>query len=485
MYYHAQFSSPVCIKFDDVASSRIRVEKKKDEKGNVTTTEYIQIKGKDGKTLLDKHAIEFKLKAVSDFLNEVVKIGEDNPDAFKSTRQLLPLSESGANIKQPYVKLVCNCAFADDGEVDSTEYAEIYNLMVRNDFSQEDRVVIRAYVVDAEATQSDDDLISELKNNVPDGSYSTLVQSLIKDMVYLNHKKGNDLSSWKDNKYIVALAKKLDVTDAQIAVMVQAIKNDEDILNKRKSDTEIEESMKELLAKAGAVGLPLAAIYFSGSVVGLSAAGITSGLASIGMGGLLGFSGMVTGIGVAVLVGIGAYKGMKAITGQSELENNKQRELMIQNIIKNHQKTINFLVDDVNYISSRLIKALENEADNHEKIEKLKKLLAKITMASKMTTTGLLNGVKESMIAKLPKELDNERFIELTEAPTLQKVRPFVYTIYKKAKNDENEFVYAIEYNHGSDEYERLYAVLKTVKYFDLSSAMGAKVSGTFKKLFN
>lgn len=484
MYYHAQFNDPVCIKFEDVGSSKVRVEKKKDDKGKITKTEFIRIESKDGKVLLDKNALEFKMGEVSAFLNEVVALGKANPDAFKSTKQLLPLSDSDTKIKIPYVKLVCNCAFSDDGEVDSEEYAEIYNLMVRNDFSQEDRVIIRGYVVDSESTQTDDELIGELQENVPDGSYSTLTQSLIKDMVYLNHKKGKELSSWSENEYIVQLAKKLDVSDAQVAVMVQAIKNDEDILNKRKSDTEIEKSMKELLAKAGAVGLPLAAIYFSGSVVGLSAAGITSGFASLGMGGLLGFSGMVTGIGIAVLVGVGAYKGMKMITGQSELENNKQRELMIQNIIKNHQKAINFLVDDVNYISARLIKALENEAGNHDKIEKLKRMLAKVTTASKMTTTGLLDGVKESMIAKLPKELDNDRFIELTEAPTLQKIRPFVYTVYKK-KNREGVVAYIIEYNHGADEYEKLYTVLKTVKYFDLSSAMGAKVSGTFKKIFN
>lgn len=485
MYYHQTFSDALCIRFEDVVKSKVRTETKKDEKGNVTKTDLIRIEGKGGKVLLDKHCTEFNLRPVSDFLNEVVALGKSNPDAFKSTKQLLPLSDSGAAVKIPYVKLVCNCAFADDGEVDSVEYAEIYNLMVRNDFTQEDRVTIRGYVVDSESIQPDDELIVALQQNVPDGSYATLTQSLIKDMVYLNHKKGNELANWKENDYIVELARKLEVSDGQVEVMVQAIKNDEDILNKRKSDTEIEQSMKELLAKAGAVGLPLAAIYFSGSVVGLSAAGITSGLATIGMGGILGFSGMVTGIGVAVLVGLGAYKGVKMITGQSELENNKQRELMIQNIIKNHQKAINFLVEDVNYISDRLIKALEEEAGNHEKIEKLKRMMAKISAASKMTTTGLLDGVKESMIAKLPKELDNDRFVELTEAPTLQKVRPFVYTIYKKKKNSEGEVAYLIEYSHGSDEYERLYTVLKAVKYFDLSSAMGAKVSGTFKKLFN
>lgn len=87
--------------------------------------------------------------------------------------------------------------------------------------------------------------------------------------------------------------------------------------------------MKDLVAKAGAVGVLLAAIYFSGSVVGMSSAGITSGLTALRMGGALGFSSMLTGIGSTVLIGVGAYKGIKKVTGISDLENNKQREMML------------------------------------------------------------------------------------------------------------------------------------------------------------
>ena len=124
-----------------------------------------------------------------------------------------------------------------------------------------------------------------------------------------------------------------------------------------------------MVAKAGAVGVPIAAVYFSGSVVGLSAAGITSGLATLGMGGVLGFSSMVTGIGAAVLIGVVAYNGIKKVTGAKDLENNKQRELMIQTVIKNLQKTINYLIEDVNYISSELMQAIENQIADEQKFQ--------------------------------------------------------------------------------------------------------------------
>jgi hypothetical protein len=68
-----------------------------------------------------------------------------------------------------------------------------------------------------------------------------------------------------------------------------AIQQDFKMLREDFSDDALKRSMKELTAKAGAVGVPLAAVYLSGSVIGMSAAGITSGLATLGLGGVLGF----------------------------------------------------------------------------------------------------------------------------------------------------------------------------------------------------
>ena len=70
---------------------------------------------------------------------------------------------------------------------------------------------------------------------------------------------------------------------------------------------ELETHLKEIVAVATAASVPITAIFFSGSVVGLSAAGITSGLAALGLGGILGLSAMVTGIGTVVVLGVTAY----------------------------------------------------------------------------------------------------------------------------------------------------------------------------------
>ncbi len=94
--------------------------------------------------------------------------------------------------------------------------------------------------------------------------------------------------------------------------------------------------------------VPLVAIYLSGSVVGLSAAGMTSGLAALGLGGLFGLSSMVTGIGVVVVVGVGVYKLVRWMSGSEDRELGELRERLIQEVMRQLQATVNALIEDLN-----------------------------------------------------------------------------------------------------------------------------------------
>ena len=65
------------------------------------------------------------------------------------------------------------------------------------------------------------------------------------------------------------------------------------------------QALKDAVAKAAGVGVPVAAVAAS-STVGLGTAGIVSGLTALGFG-----MGMLPGIGTAVLLGFGSYKAVK------------------------------------------------------------------------------------------------------------------------------------------------------------------------------
>ncbi len=468
MYWHPFCGDIMKFKFSEMKKASVQVEKTTDSKGRVKEKTFFHLVDKDDKVLAHRDTADFKVKEMADFLNEVIKLGGESEGAFESTKQVLPLCDSDSSIKLAYVKVVANYAYSDDGTIDGDEFSAIYNLMVRNNFTNDERVAMRAYMFEPENQESVESLVGQLRASVPSGSFETTAISLLKDCVYLHYKKGNDLMDWGSSKFIKALAGMLDVKDEQVDVVVQVIKNDEDILAQRKSDSQIEKSAKEIAAKAGAVGVPLAALYFSGSVIGFSASGITSGLAAMGLG-----FGMVGGIGVAILVGVAAYKGIKMLTSTGEVEACKQRELMIQNIIRNNQKTINYLVDDTNMISAKLFEVIESGNANREELAKLKKLMAMLNKASQSATSGIMSGAKEELIAKLPKELNKSRFDRLTDSPTKIKMRHFVYDIYPevtvtKKKQDGTEYtesVCMIDDTKPNESYESALKVLKAVEY--------------------
>ena len=93
----------------------------------------------------------------------------------------------------------------------------------------------------------------------------------------------------------------------QLAAMIKYV---EAVRQAQKSPSVDHEDLKklggELAASLASAGVPLAAIAVSGSVFGLSAAGITSGLAALGLG-----LGMASGIGVVVGIGVGSYLGVR------------------------------------------------------------------------------------------------------------------------------------------------------------------------------
>ena len=112
-------------------------------------------------------------------------------------------------------------------------------------------------------------------------------------------------------QYILGIGEVLGITQEQ----VDAIKSIQESLYKIKDIPPNSEKYKHLIkdsaAKLAGVGVPVAAIAASGTTLGLSAAGITSGLAALG--GLVG-GGMLLGAVVVVpAIALGAAFGVKKL----------------------------------------------------------------------------------------------------------------------------------------------------------------------------
>ncbi len=317
-------------------------------------------------TRCDLRETDLKLVPFHSFLEKVRELQQQG--LIADTDKLIILQDMPDRVKVNYVRAVVQLAMENGGTIDARELAEIQVLMTQLDFSAESRHDIRQYV--QEADRSLTDILMEMDRHVPKGSEHALHISLLKDMIRI-HRATRPEGSFQDNPLIVAVADTYHIRAEQVAVIEQACINDELILKGRVDDNLIVKNAKELASKAGAVGVPVAAVYLSGSVVGLSAPGITSGLAALGLGGVLGFSSMVTGIGMAVLIGVGAYKGLKWVTGGGKRSKLEKREFIIQEVIRLNQQTITHLAEDINFFGHKIVALTRETQMDRQLIEKL------------------------------------------------------------------------------------------------------------------
>lgn len=115
----------------------------------------------------------------------------------------------------------------------------------------------------------------------------------------------------EEYQYILGIGEILGVTQEQVDAIKSLQENLYKIKDEPSNSERIKQVVKDSAAKLAGVGVPVAAIAASGSVFGLSAAGLTSGLAALGA--LVG-GGMVAGAVIVVpAIAFGAAYGVKKL----------------------------------------------------------------------------------------------------------------------------------------------------------------------------
>jgi uncharacterized tellurite resistance protein B-like protein len=141
-------------------------------------------------------------------------------------------------------------------------------------------------------------------------SKSELRYTLLTDMIFLAFADTEYTAGEKNE--IKQIAKKLDIKEEQLIAIekyVQAILKANDSGNTR---DDLKKLGGDVAAGLASAGIPIGAVAVSGSVFGLSAAGITSGLAALGLG-----LGMTTGIGVVAAIGVASYLSVRWVYKKS------------------------------------------------------------------------------------------------------------------------------------------------------------------------
>ena len=259
----------------------------------------------------------------------------------------------------------------DDKQIDEREMCEIQLLMTQRRCSANVRKAVRQHLENPHSPDVRHQIDHMLEHGPVAGTDTQLALkcALMKDAIRVC--RATSKGPAREQRGVCQLAEILDLDDEKVRFIEDACEQDEKILEGELSDSQIKATAKELAARATSVGVPVAAVYLSGSVTGLSAAGIASGLAALGMGGVLGLSAMVTGIGVVIIVGGTTYKGSRWLLGRSERSRASLRESMLQEVLRIHQGAIINLGEDMSHFGKR-IAALASETErNRDAIDKL------------------------------------------------------------------------------------------------------------------
>ncbi len=481
MVYKPAFSSPEIVDFHEIELAEYVRNVSVNDKGKEEVEEFTVITLKKGGSVKVKSIKECNLEKLAEFLNTIIT----QFDSFEEEDQLVALSEMSEDIKVAYMKVIVNMAYSDDGEVDKDEFAQILLLMTRLELSSESRFTLREYITSSGELACLDALIKIIDESCTPSHNKSVKISLVKDLfsVFMSVNNGSheNFTFFKDNKHL------FNVSGEEVEFIIETLKLDFKMLNDDFSDDALARGMKDLGAKAGAVGVPLAAVYLSGSVVGMSAAGLTSGLATIGLGGALGFSSMATGIGVAVLLGVGAYKGIKHLTGANELDKIKRRELMLNEVIKQNQSTVSYLMEDINFITIKLNDAIVAHGVQDEKVKLLLKKVKLLTSAGSVLTQKGEAIQNKCYKLQCPNELNQEKLQSLTREATKQHIYTVVMSFYEektvqREKDGETISVNILTLREGVStmEMEKLAKIFEAIGYYKAADVIKGKLSGFF-----
>jgi hypothetical protein len=250
---------------------------------------------------------------------------------------------------------------AIDGSIDKDELKAIFEVVDFDGLSPESQRVVRGYLLSPPGLA---EALAPFRE-----AEETFRFSLMVNLVEVAW--ANDVVAPEQCQALIEAQEILDVSNAQLVAIDGFVRKVRVVRTRGLNDNYAADVVKSAAAGLPAVGIPIAAVYFSGSVVGLSAAGITSGLAALGLG-----FGMVPGIGVAIIAGTIVFVGLSQVfdIGGKRKKEKARKEVVrkAQFVIRNLQQMIDTLAEQVR----ELQKAAADAEANREAIRMLNERMA-------------------------------------------------------------------------------------------------------------
>jgi|APTNR8051073442_1049403.scaffolds.fasta_scaffold10144_4 uncharacterized tellurite resistance protein B-like protein len=257
-------------------------------------------------------------------------------------------------------------AAAADGGIEPPELLTIYETLEIDHLSPELQAKVRDYALHPPDLDHQLQVLSTCSEELRFSVMLSIIEVIYSD----------DVVTDAERSFLRRARVSLGINDDQLKAMIRFVGEATRISKTGRDDASAAQALKEAAQNLGAVGVPIAAIYFSGSVVGLSAAGITSGLAALGLG-----LGMVPGIGVCILAGVAVYSALQWAFSGSKADKRGEAQVQAQRkaarVIRNLQDTINHLLKRIDELNA----AAQKADANREAIDRLRDRITKLQAA--------------------------------------------------------------------------------------------------------
>jgi hypothetical protein len=298
------------------------------------------------------------------------------------------LSGLSVDAKLLYCRVLVSLALVD-ALLDPREIANLYLFASTIGLDGEARSELRGEIIGAQrATASGAGipdatvkLSRELHDLLEEDQREPVFTVLVRDLVRISRADRHTADVERERIVSVAKLVSPESADKVVQATERLVMTEEEFASGKITTSQLETATKDIAAKAAAFGAPVAAVSLAGSVSGLGGAGITSGLAALGFGGLLGLSAMVTGIGTVVILGVAVHQGARYVLATNERERDRRREHLIQQVIKSHQQSMAELTDDIAGLAHEMTAYLTQTARNEERLGTLRAELAAFQLA--------------------------------------------------------------------------------------------------------
>ena len=307
------------------------------------------------------------------------------PGRRKASANLPALSDQA---KLLYCRILVKQARIDRS-LDPREISNLYLFASTIGLDPESRTALRREMI-VERPEGDDGagvdnggdaltLAKHLSDLLDEPQRQAVLTLLIKDLLWISRADARVADEERSRITAIATLVFPDTADKVVHETERLVVAEAEFATGKIDAGQLELRTKDIIAKAAALGAPLAAVSLAGS--GSGAVALTTGLATLGFGGVLGFSAMVTGIGTVVVIGVVVYQGTRWLFGINERERKRRREFVIQEVIKNHQKAIADLAEDIADLARRMRDYLTLSSRSERRLAMLKTELASFQLA--------------------------------------------------------------------------------------------------------